>query len=140
ARGKHSRGAAHDGAADAKSQRVNPIDSGNVAHDIDGFQRSQIEVVVPCQILSLGNRAAPRNQEDLMSLSNGIFNERVSGAEVEQIVLVDAGRDDQEGRFLDLDRPRRILNELYQFILKYDRPRGGGQITSNLKGGFIHPG
>ena len=118
---------------------MNLVDIGNIAHDIDGFQRSEVQVVVPGQILRLGNCAAPRNQEDLMALGDSIFDERISGAEIEQIVFVDAGRDDQERRLLDLGRLRRILNKLDQFVLEYDRSRGNRKIATDLEGGFIHP-
>ena len=74
-----------------------------------------------------------------MALGDSIFNERISGAEIEKIVFVDAGRDDQERRLLHLGRLRRILNKLDQFVLEYDRSRGNRKIATDLEGGFIHP-
>jgi len=53
---------------------MNLVDIGNIAHDIDRFQRSEVQVVVPGQILRLGNCAAPRNQEDLVALRKGADN------------------------------------------------------------------
>jgi hypothetical protein len=58
---------------------VNVVDIGNVAHDVDGFQRSKIQVVVPGQIPRLGNCAAPRNQEDLVSRGFALANKGLAG-------------------------------------------------------------
>src|SRR6187397_1779488 len=91
-------------------------------------------------MLGLGNGASPGNQEDLMSPRDRIFNKRISDAEIEQIVLVDAMRHDQERCLLDLHRLRRILDELNEFVLKDDRPRCYCQIESHLESGFVNPG
>ena len=74
-----------------------------------------------------------------MSLSNRIFNKRISRAEIEQIVLIDAGRHDQERCFLDLGGLRRILDELNQLVLEDDRSGRYRQIATHLKSGFIDP-
>ena len=41
ARRQHACGAAQDGAADAEAQRMNLVDAGDVAHDVDRFQRAE---------------------------------------------------------------------------------------------------
>ena len=74
-----------------------------------------------------------------MALRNGIFHERVARAEIEQIVLVDAGRHDHKRRLLDLCGLRRVLNELDQLVLEHDRAGRGSEIAADLEGGFIHP-
>ena len=139
ARGQHARGAAQDRAADAKAQRMDAVDPGDVAHDIDRLQRPEVQIVVPGQVLRLGDRAAPRDQEHLMALRDGIFDERIARAEIEQIVLVDAGRHDQKRRLLDLRRLRRVLDELDQLVLEHDRSRRRRQIAADLESGFIDP-
>ena len=75
-----------------------------------------------------------------MPLSDRIFDKRVSRAEIEQIVLVDAGRHDQERCFFDLGRLRRILDELNQLVLEDDRSGRYCQIATHLKSGFVDPG
>ena len=91
-------------------------------------------------MLDLGNGASPGNQEDLMPLRDRIFNKRISCPEVEQIVLVNARRHDQQRCLLDLRRLRRILDELNELVLKDDRPRRYCQIAPHLESGFVNPG
>ena len=100
----------------------------------------ELQIVIPGQMLDLGNGASPGNQEDLMPPSDRIFNKRITRPEIEQIVLVDARRHDQERCFLDLRRLRRILDELNQLVLKDNRSGRYCQIASHLKSGFVDPG
>ncbi len=51
------------------------VDIGDVANHIDGLERPKVQVIVPGEMLGLGNGAPPGNQEDLVTLSDGIFNE-----------------------------------------------------------------
>ena len=52
--------------------------------DIDRLQRSDLEIIVPGQMLRLGDRAAPGDQKHVMALRHGIFDERIAGAEIER--------------------------------------------------------
>ena len=69
------RRATQDRAADTESQGIRSLGPGNVEDDIDRLERSLFQVIVPRQMTDLGHRAAPRDQENLMSLRNGVFNE-----------------------------------------------------------------
>ena len=75
----------------------------------------------------------------MVALGNGIFDERIAGAEIEQIVLVDAGRNQQQRRLLDLRRLRRVLNELDEFVLVHDLSGRDGKIAAHLEGGLVNP-
>src|SRR5258705_3789891 len=90
-------------------------------------------------MLDLRNGASPGNQEDLVPLRDRIFNKRVSHAEIEQIVLVNARWHDQERRFLDFRRLRRVLDELNQLV-REDKPSGRYcRIRIHLKKGIVYP-
>jgi hypothetical protein len=56
---------------------MNLIGIGNVARNIDALERPEPQVVIPGQVLDLRSGASPGNQEDLMALSDGIFDKRV---------------------------------------------------------------
>ena len=100
----------------------------------------ELEVVVPAQALDLGDGAAPRNQEGLEAPFDGIFDKRVSRAEIEQIIFVDAGRHDHERRFLDLGRLRGILDQLDQFVLEHDRSGRCGKIATDFEDRLVDAG
>ena len=73
--GHDGRRATQDRAADTKSQGIGSLGPGDVEDDVDRLERPLFQVVVPCQMTDLGHRAAPRDQENLMSLRNGILDE-----------------------------------------------------------------
>ncbi len=75
-----------------------------------------------------------------MALSNRIFNERISRAEIQQVVLVDARRHDQKRCLLDVGRLWRIFDELDQLVFEDDRSRCCREISADLKCGFVNPG
>jgi hypothetical protein len=139
ARRQHARRAAQDRAADAEAERMHPVDAGDLAHDVDRLQRAEGEVVVPCKVADLRHRAAPGDQEDVMALRYGVFDEGIALAEIEQVVLVDTGRHDQQRGLLDLRRHRRVLDQLDQLVLVDDGARRVGEIAADLEPGFVDP-
>jgi hypothetical protein len=91
-------------------------------------------------LLDRRDRASPGNQEDLMPLRDRILDEGVSRAEIEQIILVDAGWHDQKRCLLDLRRLGGVLDQLNQLVLEDDRSGRYRQIAADFEGGFVDPG
>ena len=116
---------------------MRPLGAGDVEHDIEGGQRSFREIVVPCEVADLGHRAAPGDQENLVSLRDRVFDEGIPGAEIEQIILVDAGRRDQQRGLFDLGGLRLVLDQLDQVVFVDDGAGGGGEVAADLEGGFV---
>ena len=56
------------------------------------------------------------------------------GAQVEDVVLVDPGRDDHQRRLVDLLRGRQELDQLHQLGLEHDLARRGGDVLAELEG------
>ncbi len=75
----------------------------------------------------------------MVAPGDGIFDERIARAEIEQIVFVDAGRNQQQRRLLDLGRLRRVLNELDEIVLVHDLSGRDGKIAADLEGGLVNP-
>ena len=73
-----------------------------------------------------------------MALRDRVLNQRIPSAEVQQIIFIDAGGHNQERRLLDVGRLWRVLDQLDQFILEDNRPRGYRKIATDLEGGLIN--
>src|SRR5439155_9563812 len=112
ARGQDGRGAAQDRTAHAEPKGMRPLGAGNLQHDVNCPKWPHLKVIIPRQMTGFGYRAPPRDQKDMMAMRDGVLNERISGAKVKQIILVDAWWHDEQGRLLDLAALRSILNQL----------------------------
>jgi hypothetical protein len=109
-RGQNGRGTAQDRTAHAEPKRMRPLGTGNLQDDVNCPKRPHLEVIIPRQMTGFGYRAPPRDQKNMVALGDGVLNQRISGAKVKQIILVDAWRHDKQRRLLDLARLRSILN------------------------------
>ena len=67
-------------------------------------EHAVLEVVVPGQRALLGARVAPGHQEHRVALGDRVRDEGVRGLQVEDVVLVDARRDDHQRALVDLRR------------------------------------
>ena len=86
------------------------LGAGNVQDDVNCPKGPHLKVIIPCQMTGFGYRAPPRDQKNMVALRDGVLNERISGAEVKQIILIDAWWHDKQRRLLDLAGLRSILN------------------------------
>src|SRR6476660_8709355 len=115
---------------------MNLVDAGNFADAIDGLQWTELQVVVPCEVLCLSDSATPRYQKDLVTLSDRILDERILFSEIEQIVFVDAWRDNQK---LHVLRFWSVLNQLDELIFEDHRSRRYRKIATNFECCFVDP-
>ena len=72
-----------------------------------------------------------------MALLHRITNQGVLWLQVEDVVLVDARRHQQEGAFVDLRRERGVLQQLKVLVLKDHAAFGGGHVAAYLEGAVI---
>ena len=75
-----------------------------------------------------------------MTLRNRVLDQRVARAEIEQVILVDAWRHEQDRRLFHLICLRRVLNELDQLVLENHGPGCDGQVASDFESGLVDPG
>ena len=75
----------------------------------------------------------PRHHEHRVALLRRVADERVLGLQVEDVVLVDAGRNEQEGTRVDLGRQRLVLDQLEQPVLVDDRALAGRDVPADVE-------
>ena len=78
-------------------------------------------------------RIDPRDHEHRQALPDGPADERVALAQVENVVLVDPGRDDQQRRAVDLRRGGFELEQLHQVVLEHHLARGRGHVLAHAE-------
>ena len=78
-------------------------------------------------------RVAPRDHEDLHPLADEVLDEAAPRREVEDVVLVDRRRDEEQRDLVDLLRRRLVLDELEDLRAEHDRARGGGDVAADLE-------
>jgi hypothetical protein len=62
----------------------------DVQDNIDGLKRSHLKVIIPRQVTGLRYRAAPRDQNNMVALRDGVLDERIPRTKLKQIAFVDA--------------------------------------------------
>ncbi len=96
-----------------------------------------LQVVVESQLGELLVRVHPRNHEHGMTLVDRPFDVRVLLAQVEDVVLIDPGRDDQEGALEHLFGGRAELQQLHQLVLEHHLAGRRGDVLAHLEGGGV---
>ena len=141
ARRQHCQRRGQQGAADAKAQGVElPITAelpADLAHHAQRLDHAVLDVVIPGQALAAVVGVAPADDEDPMALRDRIADQRVLGLEVEDVVLADAGRHQQEGARVDGRRERRVLDELEERVLEHHAAGRGGHVAAHLEGALV---
>ena len=94
-------------------------------------------VVVPGGALECAAGVAPRHHEDLQALVQRKADERVLRPQVEDVVLVDEGRDDEQGPRVHAGCARRVLNELRHRVLVDHGARCDRQVASDREGALV---
>jgi hypothetical protein len=136
-RRRHRKRGAEDGAADAEAECIDLVDAADFLHHLDRLQRTLLDVVVPTQVALLGLHVLPRNQEHGVALLHRVAHHRVFRLQVEDVVLVDAGRHHQEGPRRDRLGLRRILQELHQLVFIDHRTGCHRQVAADLEGAVV---
>src|SRR6185312_3092291 len=109
--------------ADAEADRIDRLAAGDFARDVEGGQHALLEIIVPGQVPELRRYVAPGDHEDRMALGDRVAHERILRLQVEDVVLVDARRHDQQRPPGNLARRRRVLDQLDQGVAVDDAAR-----------------
>ena len=127
----------HSSAAQAEQvARVGSADGGDGIehlHDAD-------HVLVEPDVSVAGVRIDPGRDEDLAPGVEFRAGNRLLRFEVEQVVLVDRRRDDEERDRVDLIGARLVLDELVDPGLAHDLSRGGGEVAPEFEGRLVDAG
>ena len=101
------------------------------ADRVDRFQRvhhAHATIVVQGQVTIIGGRVAPRDGEDGEALFGQVFHHRVLRRQVENIILHDPGRHDQDRFGVNLLGVGRVLDQFDQVIAEDDPAGGDGNV------------
>ena len=97
-----------------------------------------LQVIVERQGRVAFVRVDPGDHEDGVAALDRPADERIVRPQIEDIELVDPGRNDQERFAVDRLGARLVLNELHHRGLADDRPGAGGDVAAHLEG--VHVG
>ena len=126
--------AGEQGAAQAVADDIGLALAGRLFHRVERRQRPFRHVVFEPGAGELLVGVDPGDDEDRMSAIDGPLDEGVLLAQIEDIELVDPGRDDQERPLEDLLRGGRILDELDQLVLKDHLAGREGDVDADFEG------
>ena len=130
---KPSHGRAQQGSADAVANGVQLVFTGRLPDGINSSQGAELHVVFPAFIFLRRPGVAPGHHENRLALVDQPSDKGVPGGQVEDIELVDPGRDNQQWALGHGLCCRRILDQLHQLILVDHLARRCGQVTAHLK-------
>ena len=85
-------------------------------------------------------RVAPGHHEHLLPLGGQVLDHAPAGREVENVVLVDRRRDDQQRQLADRLRGRLVLDQLVDRSAQHHRARGRRQVGADREGVRRHHG
>ena len=92
---------------------------------MDGIDDALLQIIVPAQRAARILDVAPRDDKDGVSLGNSMADEGIARLQVQDVVLVDGGRDDQQRPFTDRGRAGLVLDELDKLVLVDDAAKIG---------------
>jgi len=75
----------------------------------------------------------PRDHEYRVPLLDGPLHERILGAQVEDVILVDPGRDHQQRPPEDRSVRRVVLDQLQEVVLKHNLAGCGGDVDAEFE-------
>ena len=137
ARSQHRQRRAEDGAAHAETQGVDRVGPGDSPHHLDGLDGGVLDVVVPGLVLERLVGVAPADHKDAVALLYGVADHRVLGLQVQDVVLVDARRDEQHGPLMHLGRQGLVFDQLEQFVLEHHRAFAAGHVAAHLEHALV---
>ncbi len=121
-------------AADAVADDVRALFPGLAPHRIERGENAPREIVLEAHMAEFFVRIDPGDEEDGESLGHREAHEAVPRSHVEDVVLVDPGRHDEQRHAADLLGRGRILDELEQLVAEHDLAWRGGEVASELEG------
>ena len=126
-------GRGEQGATQAVSDRV---DTGLPGRLLDRVQRGDgafEQVIVHALVRQPFVRIHPRDHEHRMPLVHRPLDERVLRAEIQDVVLVDPRRNDEQRALAHRVGGGRVLEELHQIVLEDDLAGGDGDVLAQLE-------
>ena len=127
-------------APDTESHRIDGLARGDLSSNIDRRQHALLEIVIPSERAERLRNVPPRNHEHGVALVYGEFDEGIFRAEVEDVVLVDARRDDHKRPLVHLRRRCIVLNELDQLVAEHHVAGRDRQIAAHFERRFVGHG
>ena len=107
------RGDGEQGAAQAVAGRMHLAFGHDGAHGIERGVKSMLQIVVHAQVAVLHARVLPRDAEHRMAVIDEVADQRVVRRQVQDVVLHDPGRHDQDGLGVHGLGRGRILDQLH---------------------------
>ena len=124
-------------APDAVTHRVYSLAAGDLTYHVRGFQETQVHVVLELGFFHRGVGILPTHDEDGEALLYEVVDHAVLWAHVEDIVLVDPGRDYEHRDFVDLLGLGLVLDQLYKFVAMNYFTGGYREVLSGLEGRVV---
>ena len=132
--GRHvGEGGREQRAADAVADDMRLVFPGRLLDDIERRQRTFVHVVEEGLLREPRVGIDPGDDEDGQALRHAPLDERFLRREIEDVVLVDPRRDDQQRPLQHLRRRRRVLNELHQLVLEDHLAGRDREIATDLE-------
>ena len=103
----------------AVADRVDLFRAGDVLYCAERSHHAQPTVIFHAQVAFGRARVFPRDHEYRVALPNQIAHQRVFRRQVEDVVLHDPGRHDQQRQRMHVGRGRRVLDQLHQAVAQH---------------------
>ncbi len=127
----------HGEPAGAGAGQVHAAAAGDLAADLDGLVEGlDIGAQAPFAVLGVG--VAPTDDEDLQVVLQGVLDEALFRRQVEDVVLVDLRRHDQQGLGVLALAQRLVLDQFQHLVAEHHRALRGGEVATDLEGGLVH--
>ncbi len=137
---QHRQRVGQQGAAYAEPQGIDGAIAAlrrDVAHHLHGANHAVLHIIVPGQVAHAGVRVAPRHDESPVPLLDRKPHQRVVGLQIEDVVLVDRRRHEQQRPRMHALGQRGVLDELEQIVFKHHLACGSCHVAAHLENRFI---
>ena len=134
ARGEIGERGCEQRAADAVADDVALLDARLAAHRVGRRQDALLHVVLEGLVREVLVGVDPGDHEDGEALADQELDEALGRRQIEDVVLVDPGRHDQERPLAHLVGRGRVLDELQEVVLIDDLAGRGGEVAPDLEG------
>ena len=134
---QHGQRSGQNGAAHTKTQRTDGFGACDLPRDFNRLDGGVFDVVVPGFFGHGLIGVAPAQHKSAVALRHGVTDQRVVGLQVKNVELVDAGRYQQEGFFVNLGGQRLVLDQLEKFVLEHHCAFSGCHVLADLKHALV---